>query len=1464
MLRNVVTRFVIPAIKDLVGDAVTDAFDTGSTAFSGAFETLIAQVSLDLVAESADCGVLAANADAGFSCLAETWLQLANIMDAAALRTFWIALVPTSGQSFTVRVADEAIQKVSVHARIAEAVETGTDLALYAWTYARSPRKFSQDIAFNDLLGVSGFVVTSGANVGSRAAGETVRVKVRAQTVDRDPVPGAWVEWIVQGGGGQVVSSQATTDATGSAYADWRMGANSGPAELLARSPGRLLGASVVATVFPSVLVANSLSTSFSAIAGGTVPAVQSVVIGASSGSLSGLTRATTYGEGNGWLTATMSSASTSSASPATLSIQPNTTGLAAGSYNATIRVAESNGSYVDIAVAYAVTTPLDPIVVSAPATLIGASGFTMNGTVNPQGVAPVANYFERFDGAVCAGAAEIISLQTITVAGSAPVTRSNAWASGAPSTSYSYRLAAQRGGGQLQRGACVSAATLAGSLVKQSGDGQTGAVNAALTLPIVIRVLRGDGTPVSGVAVVWSTPSNGGSLTGTSTSTNAQGQAQSLWILGGATGTQTVSVSSSATGSPVTFSATATGANTLVAVSGNSQSGAPNGILTQPLVVEVRNAANAPVAGATVAWQVITSGGGSLTPNSSVTNAQGRAQSAWTLGSVPGNFLARATLAGGSGTGTSVDFTASSVRSLSKLSGDNQAGAPGVALTRPIVVRLMNADGTSASGVAITWGTPSNGGSLSSTSTTTNSQGQAQSTWTLGSTNGAQTVTASAAATGSPVSFSATATSSATLTLVSGSGQSGVPSAALAQPLVVEVRNAVGLVSGATIDWSMVTSGGGSLTPSSSTTGANGRAQTAWTLGAAPGNFLARATLRGASGGGSTVDFTASSVRALSKQSGDNQTGAIGAALAQPIVVRVLNADGSPASGVTIAWGTPSGGGSLSSSSPSTNAQGLAQSTWTLGGSTGAQTVSASATATGSPVTFNATGTGGNTVSVVSGSGQFGARNTALPQPLVVMVRNASGSAVGGVTIDFSVVTSGGGSVLPTSVVTNAQGRAQATWTTGSAAGTLTADAMIRGTLTKASFSASTILQLQKVSGDGQSAVGGSTLTQPLKVRFTEANGAAIAGQPVTFSVTSGGGGVSPTSIATDAQGFAQASWTLGTSGSQNARAMVNIGANGSPATFTATIGGDPYEPNNDFASAASINVGTTSASLSGPTDKDYFKPTLPGASSVTIRATPIGVTSAQFIICLVDATGNEFGCGAWASAGQEASVAYENLPINARFVVSAVSGVTGNTSYALQLSATRVASGNDSYEPDNSQATAKLIVSGIPQERALDNVNDRDWFDLGVATPSNVTFRVTLPSGPQTVCIDLYQPGDPIPWSIAGSGIVTLTVNSVAPGSKVMVMSCGSTPNRVVGSYIAQVAFSTGSEHVSNSSGGHNRQSELRVPRVLGAVPNAMQPAVHRRWPATAAGTSNGDQRSLDALRHFGHYLEHIYNER
>jgi alpha-tubulin suppressor-like RCC1 family protein len=92
----------------------------------------------------------------------------------------------------------------------------------------------------------------------------------------------------------------------------------------------------------------------------------------------------------------------------------------------------------------------------------------------------------------------------------------------------------------------------------------------------------------------------------------------------------------------------------------------------------------------------------------------------------------------------------------------------------------------------------------------------------------------------------------------------------------------------------------------------------------------------------------------ALVVVSGDDQLGAVAAALPQPLVVRVNDTDGQPLPGVSVTWAADPGSGAVSPATAVTDAGGIARTTWTVG--TKAGTAGVTATVAGlSPATFTA-----------------------------------------------------------------------------------------------------------------------------------------------------------------------------------------------------------------------------------------------------------------------------------------------------------------------------------------------------------------------------------------------------------------------------------------------------------------------------------------------------------------------------
>lgn len=178
-------------------------------------------------------------------------------------------------------------------------------------------------------------------------------------------------------------------------------------------------------------------------------------------------------------------------------------------------------------------------------------------------------------------------------------------------------------------------------------GNGQSGTAGQSLASPLRVIVTR-DGTPEAGTAVTWSA-AGAGAIAPASATTDAAGIAAGTWTLGQTAGSQTATAAlSGASGSPVSFSATAAAgaAASIGAAGGAGQTGSLGSALATPLQVRVVDQFGNGVAGVTVGWAV-TSGGGSVTPATSVTNTDGLAAATQTLPSTAGTATVTATATG-------------------------------------------------------------------------------------------------------------------------------------------------------------------------------------------------------------------------------------------------------------------------------------------------------------------------------------------------------------------------------------------------------------------------------------------------------------------------------------------------------------------------------------------------------------------------------------------------------------------------------------------------------------------------------------------------------------------------------------------------------------------------------------------------------------------------------------------------
>jgi hypothetical protein len=280
-------------------------------------------------------------------------------------------------------------------------------------------------------------------------------------------------------------------------------------------------------------------------------------------------------------------------------------------------------------------------------------------------------------------------------------------------------------------------------------------------------------------------------------------------------------------------------------------------------------------------------------------------------------------------------------------------------------------------------------------------------------------------------------------------SGQPGTPVADSAAALV---RDQYGNpVPGVTVSWA-VTSGGGSVSPASSTTNAQGIARARWTLG---GSVVTPQTLRASAGASMNATFTGTAAvgagATLTAVSGGGQTAPVFTEFGEPLVVEVRQ-NGVAVEGAQVQWTTSSGTFSdVPTVTTTTDAQGRASVRWKPGSQAGAQT--ATATLLDASVSFAGTVTAGTPNRVVPVTGIPGNVPPGTVSEQQWRVTDGYGNPVAGVGIQFTTTY---GTAAPASATTDAGGYASTTWTFPTTLGTGSSTATLRGFVAVSGASAS------------------------------------------------------------------------------------------------------------------------------------------------------------------------------------------------------------------------------------------------------------------------------------------------------------------------------------------------------------------------------------------------------------------------
>jgi adhesin/invasin len=502
----------------------------------------------------------------------------------------------------------------------------------------------------------------------------------------------------------------------------------------------------------------------------------------------------------------------------------------------------------------------------------------------------------------------------------------------------------------------------------------------------------------------------------------------------------------------------------------------------------------------------------------------------------------------------------------LVALSETSLSGVVGEAIATPLSVKVTDAKGKNAGGIAVTFAVAEGGGTLSVASATTDGSGTATTSWRLGERAGTQRVTASVAGVSTQVTFVADARPGAAASMAANGGNNQsvvVGTATLTAPSVIVRDKFTNPVPGVSIVFT-VASGGGTIAANGAVTNSAGIASAGeWRLGSTVGaNTLTALALAGGVTG-NPVTFTAQATPGaparITAVGSTSLSGVVFRSVATVPQVRVTDAGGNAVTGASVTF-TASTGSAVSGATKSTDASGLASpDAWQLGTAAGDYTLTA-AVAGAPSVTFTATARADapSIVAVVAGANQSAPVGRPVAIEPSVRVTDIHRNPVAGVEVLFEVA-SGDGSAVGRRPVTNALGIATVGgWTLGDAVGANTLVASVPGTAAAsvtftATGTAGTASSMVVSAGQNQTAAAGTAVAIPPAVLVRDARGNPVANVEVVFSVGSGGGTITAETVRSNSAGIAAVgSWVLG--GAVGTQTLIARSGTLSDVTFTAT----------------------------------------------------------------------------------------------------------------------------------------------------------------------------------------------------------------------------------------------------------------------------------------------------------------------
>ena len=368
------------------------------------------------------------------------------------------------------------------------------------------------------------------------------------------------------------------------------------------------------------------------------------------------------------------------------------------------------------------------------------------------------------------------------------------------------------------------------GRLVVVKGADQRAGVDARVPEPVVVRVDSRMGRPLGGVVVRFLPTDGAGSARPDSVVSNQDGLATAAWTAGDRPGRQRLVASVPGVDSVATVYAEVepSRANTRVTAVGDPPSGLAGAAQPVAVAVLLADSLGRVLPGVPVTWHALD--GGSISAKDARSDSAGEARAEWWLGPKAGVQRAQVLVGSGRNVPAATVVAAAFPGEPAKLTvvgSSSLEGTVGVAMPRPVAVRVTDAVGNPVPGIAVSASGP---GVPKDLVAATDSGGRASVGWTLGEQAGTQTLVLAVDGV-APLRIAARARSkpAANLAFVSppSAGHAGRP---LGKGLRIKATDVYGNpVTDALVELKATE---GSVRPARVMTGKDGVAGTAWTLG--------------------------------------------------------------------------------------------------------------------------------------------------------------------------------------------------------------------------------------------------------------------------------------------------------------------------------------------------------------------------------------------------------------------------------------------------------------------------------------------------------------------------------------------------------------------------------------------------------------------------------------------------------